>query len=429
MVIETDMPKSLDENHYREWRLEQSVAPTRLLMTLSFFVWVAVPLIAPLPQSGSIPEVFYWLCWAILSPGCILILFLFSSPLRRYFYTYSIFAFLFTGLATMWFVAELWNSPHGIATSGLWYCFLCSFIRLPPKHTLCIAIPVTSVAAWALLEYSQLPLNQVWADLVFLSLGTLLIGTFAFMNERLLKQSFMQQQTIAKQHEELEARQQETEASRNLIRRYVPSAVADNIISGNESDVAEPQRRRITVLFSDIVGFTDLADRLDAESLTQIINEYMAAMADIVDAHQGTVNEFIGDGVMALFGAPVELAPEMQAKQAISAAQAMQAIMPDMYQSWRKLGLEEELKIRIGINTGVLSVGSFGSEGRMTYTAIGLQTNIAARIQSHCTPGGILISNATYQLVDEVIDCEARGEVECKGVHFPVKVYAPKALS
>ena len=415
----------VDKDHYREWRLEQSVAPTRLLMLLSTFVWGALPLVAPLPQSGHIPEVFYWLCWAILTPGCILILFMLSSPLRRHFYSYSILAFPFTGLATMWFVAELWHSSHGVATSGLWYCFLCSFIRLPAKHTLCIAVTVTSAAAWVLLEYFQYPLNQIWADLVFLSLGTLLIGTFAFMNERLLRQSFMQQQTIAQQHEALEARQQETEASRNLIRRYVPAAVADNIISGNESDVAEPQRRRITVLFSDIVGFTDLADRLDAESLTQIINEYMAAMADIVDAHQGTVNEFIGDGVMALFGAPVALPPEVQAKQAIAAAQAMQARMPDMYQSWRKLGLEEELKIRIGINTGVLSVGSFGSEGRVTYTAIGLQTNIAARIQSHCPPGGILISNATYQLVDDVIDCEPRGEVECKGVHYPVKVYAP----
>jgi class 3 adenylate cyclase len=71
------------------------------------------------------------------------------------------------------------------------------------------------------------------------------------------------------------------------------------------------------------------------------------------------------------------------------------------------------------------SVGSYGSEGRMTYTAIGLQTNIAGRIQSKCEPGSILMSDATYQLIDDVIDCVPKGEIECKGVHYPVKVYAP----
>jgi class 3 adenylate cyclase len=213
--------------------------------------------------------------------------------------------------------------------------------------------------------------------------------------------------------------------NQQLIRRYLPRALADQIIAGRELDVIKPQRRRVTVLFSDIVGFTDLADRVEPEVLTQVINEYMAAMSEIVDDHQGTVNEFIGDGLMALFGAPEPLEPEVQARQAIRAAQAMQARLPELNPHWRKLGLGTALQIRIGINTGMASVGSYGSEGRMTYTAIGLQTNIAARIQAHCEPGGILISEATYHLVEGDIDCAPKGEIECKGVHFPIRTYAP----
>lgn len=217
----------------------------------------------------------------------------------------------------------------------------------------------------------------------------------------------------------------ELEQSRKFIRRYIPPAVADQIIAGNTADIDVPARRRITVLFSDIVGFTDMADRLDAESLTQILNEYMAAMADIIEKHGGTLNEFSGDGMMALFGAPNQLEPKSQAMNALQAAHDMQNQLPTFNERWQALGIGEPLQIRIGINTGVLSVGSFGSEGRMTYTAIGLQTNIASRIQAHCAPGGILLSDASWHLVKDQIDCEPCGEVQCKGVHFPVKVYAP----
>jgi class 3 adenylate cyclase len=168
-----------------------------------------------------------------------------------------------------------------------------------------------------------------------------------------------------------------------------------------------------------------MADRVEPEVISQVIGEYMAAMADIVDTHRGTVNEFVGDGLMALFGAPRALDPEEQARCAVRAAQAMQARLPELNARWRKLGLGGNLQVRIGINTGMVSVGSYGSEGRMTYTAIGLQTNIAARIQARCEPGDILLSDATWQLVQGEIPCESRGTMEIKGVHYPVATYSP----
>lgn len=180
------------------------------------------------------------------------------------------------------------------------------------------------------------------------------------------------------------------------------------------------------MLFADMVGFTELADRVEAEVLTQVINDYMSTLSQIVDEHCGTVTEFAGDGLMALFGAPDELDPEDQVVSAVLAARTMQARLPSLNDAWSRLGVHEPLEMRIGINSGVLSVGSFGSAGRMTYTAIGLQANVAARIQSHCEPGGILLSDSSWHLVKHQITCEPLGEVVCKGVHYPVRIHAPK---
>ncbi len=296
------------------------------------------------------------------------------------------------------------------------------FARIPSWQSLMViaglALPISIFLGLEWRAGSLISPLDAWGTILGIELGSLICGGVAFSMDRDQRRGYAQQLTVERHRKALED-------SQKLIRRYVPAAVAEHIAEGRGTEVDSPQRRRVTVLFSDIVGFTDMADRLDAESMTQILNEYMAAMADIIEAHGGTLNEFIGDGIMAMFGAPNEMSPEDQALNAVKAAQEMQARLPELNNGWLKLGIGEPLQIRIGINTGVLSVGSFGSEGRMTYTAIGLQTNIAARIQSHCEAGGILLSDASWHLVKDAIDCEPKGEVECKGVHFPVKIYAP----
>jgi len=298
-------------------------------------------------------------------------------------------------------------------------CYVASypaFMRMPPGTVVLAVGPYIGLMLWIVLgAYSAGQINALEAvTYALVPLLTILTAVVVCaVIDRISRQTFVNDLIIQRQG--------------SLIRRYVPPAVAKSIEDGQESSIDRPQRRRVTVLFSDIVGFTHMADRLDAESLTQILNEYMAAMADLVEQHGGTLNEFSGDGLMAVFGAPDAMTPEDQAMNAVHAAQAMQAQLPSLNEQWLKLGIGEPLQIRIGINTGVLSVGSFGSAGRMTYTAIGLQTNIASRIQSHCQPGGVLLSDASWHLVKNRIDCEPRGEVECKGVHFPVKVYAPSS--
>lgn len=238
--------------------------------------------------------------------------------------------------------------------------------------------------------------------------------------DRMTRQTFVLEQNLGHQARELKS-------NGELIRRYIPRSVAEHIDAGNGRAVDTPQRKQVTVLFSDIVGFTTLADRLDAGSLTHILATYMSTMVKLVEAHGGTLNEFAGDGLMSIFGAPSEMALKDQALQAIKTAQAMQTALTQLNESWSQLGLGEALplRIRIGINTGELSVGSFGSEGRMTYTAIGLQTNMAARIQAECKPGGVLLTNATWLLVKDDIPCEPMGALAIKGVQFLVPVYQP----
>ncbi len=409
------------EAEYQVWR-KDAAFPVMLLggwaaVSSWLFVIPAMWWMAP-----AIFETVGWLMYGVLLPVYTLFCII---PLHHRMRPHMLIIVMVMNLTAGLFVVSLsyWvgNSLGVACAAAIVICLYAPFMRVPPLHAFICTAPYLGLVSWlAINEFAQGGLTDMerfgYTCVPVMSLMTVLIVCSAL--ENLFRRSYVREQLI-------ETQQTALENSQRMIRRYIPPAVADHIVMGKSDLVDAPKRQRVTILFSDIVGFTDIADRLDAESLTQIINEYMAAMSEIVDAHQGTVNEFIGDGVMAIFGAPQELDSENQARQAISAAQAMQTKMPEMHQSWRKLGLDEELKIRIGINTGVLSVGSFGSEGRMTYTAIGLQTNIAARIQSHCEPGGILISNATYQLVDDVIDCEAKGEVECKGVHFPVKVYAP----
>ena len=117
--------------------------------------------------------------------------------------------------------------------------------------------------------------------------------------------------------------------------------------------------------------------------------------------------------------------PKAQDLAAIATAQELQRSLPEWSRTWYQHGIIEDPQARVGINTGTVSVGTFGSTVRATYTGIGLQTNIAARVQTEAKPGGILLSNTSWHLVKDEVACEARGEVTVKGVHFPIELYEP----
>ncbi|MCB0220894.1 MAG: adenylate/guanylate cyclase domain-containing protein [Chrysiogenetes bacterium] len=230
-----------------------------------------------------------------------------------------------------------------------------------------------------------------------------------------------------RREDDLARAQQQLSHAMDMIRRYVPAQLADQILDGRYSEKERYVRRTLTLFFSDIRGFTETADQLESEKLSELLNEYLTEMSDIAESFGGTIDKFVGDAVVIFFGAPEPMEEKEQALRAVRMALAMQARMGELSKKWYESGIQTPFEIRVGINTGAATVGDFGSEGRMDYTAIGTQVNLAARLESQCTPGKVLISHATWGLVHDEIACTPRGEIQVKGIHYPVKVYEIEA--
>lgn len=210
--------------------------------------------------------------------------------------------------------------------------------------------------------------------------------------------------------------------ARDLISRYVPQQVADEIAAGR-GGATRHERRKLTVFFSDLVGFTEIAEDLDPEDLSRLLNEYFTEMTAIADRHGGTVDELAGDAILVFFGAPQATDDRDHALRAVRMAIDMQAATAALNERWQRAGIPQRFRLRMGIDTGVVTVGNFGSAGRMKYAVLGRHVNLAARLQAHCAPDRILLSYNTWLLVHEQIPCTARGEVQLKGVTRPVQVY------
>jgi class 3 adenylate cyclase len=215
----------------------------------------------------------------------------------------------------------------------------------------------------------------------------------------------------------------------DLISRYVASQLAEQIKAGHYDLVDRHTRRRLTLFFSDIEGFATVADRVEPEDLSAVLNEYLREMTSIGKQYEATIDKFVGDAIMIFFGAPVATNDRDHALRAVRMAIAMQARMVELRTKWLAHGFEHPFHIRIGINTGHASIGNFGSEERMDYTAIGRQVNLAARLQASSEPDCILLSHSTWVLVKDEIPCEAKGELQVKGFQQPVSVYAVSAAN
>lgn len=221
----------------------------------------------------------------------------------------------------------------------------------------------------------------------------------------------------------LQQREYEVARANDAIRRYVPHQLADQILAGTHSYEKNADRRKLTVVFSDIQGFTDTADQMEPEEFAALLNEYLSEMAMIAERHGGTIDKFVGDAIMIFFGAPVSVGAQEDALRAVRMSVAMQQRMRELQTQWFNEGVQMPFRIRIGINTGVANVGSFGSEGRKDYTAIGNQVNVAARLQAACPSGKVLLSHTTWALVREEFVLVDAGEMSVKGVHYPVQTY------
>ena len=210
-----------------------------------------------------------------------------------------------------------------------------------------------------------------------------------------------------------------TEAARfGSPQAYTPRHLADKILTSRSA--LEGERKQVTVLFADVSGFTSLSERLDPEDVHALMSQVFELMLDEVHRYEGTVNQFLGDGIMALFGAPI--AHEDHAQRAAHAALAMKHRLDELrYDLERRRGIV--FQVRQGLNTGLVVVGTIGSDLRMDYTAVGDTTNVAARLQQTAEPGQVVVSAATHRLVGGYFHTRALGEVSLKGKADPVPVW------
>ena len=207
----------------------------------------------------------------------------------------------------------------------------------------------------------------------------------------------------------------------NRLAKYLSPQIYKNIFEAESEQMSDYKRKKITVFFSDIKGFTDLSDSLDPDLLAELINEYLSAMTDIALKHGGTIDKFIGDAILVFFGDPESDGLKKDASKCLSMAIAMQNKVAELDRNWREdRGIIDGLKVRIGISTGYCTVGNFGSVQRVDYTVLGSTVNLASRLESICQPREILVAPETKTLLEKEFKFEAQEAIELKGINKPV---------
>ena len=235
-----------------------------------------------------------------------------------------------------------------------------------------------------------------------------------------------QERVIELRTQDLQKQKRKVLKAHNFLSRYVPPQLAKKILEGDVEPVRDHRRMKLTMLFSDIKDFTRTTDAMEPEDMGELLNEYFSSMNDIIQKYEGTLANITGDSLFVFFGAPDRTDDQDHALRCVQMAVEMQEKMGDLQQKWFNEGIEYPLQIRCGINTGMATVGSFGSRQRSEYSAMGMQVNLASRLETACKPGGILISHSTWALVKDKIDCQSNGIIEAKGFSRPIRVYEVK---
>ncbi len=228
---------------------------------------------------------------------------------------------------------------------------------------------------------------------------------------------------IAGSDARLRAEQDKVNRLSEKLQTYLPHQFVEALAGEQDQPLPDYRRRRLTILFSDVQGFTRWTDRLEPEEVRQILNRYLSEMSKIAHKWGGTVDKFIGDALMIFFGDPEYIDDRRHALDCVKMALEMQARLDGLRREWQEQGYEDTLHIRVGINTGYATVGNFGSEERLSYTAVGGAVNLASRLETVSKPDCITISHSTYLLVKDEIKCLQQGEISLKGLPEPIKIY------
>ena len=228
---------------------------------------------------------------------------------------------------------------------------------------------------------------------------------------------------VTSQNEALK-KSEELELISKQLSKYLSPQLYEQIFSGKEKVIIKSTRKKLSMCFSDLVGFTSISDTLESEEITTMLNFYLTEMSKIVLEYGGTIDKFVGDAIIVFFGDPETKGVKEDAVNCVKMAIAMQKRIRELEHDWgEKFSLKKPLEMRIGINTGYCTVGNFGSDDRLDYTIIGGQVNLASRLEGIAKPGNIILSHDTYIQVNKEIDCIEAGTVNVKGIKEEIKIF------
>jgi len=310
----------------------------------------------------------------------------------------------------------------------IWRCRLIGPSKRPPAPKICLRWIVSGLLVVCLFYFADL------VSMYVLPAATSMQEARAFMGTLHLSLSWLvvlfAMIAISRGFIELRRTQIELAEKNELLAdlssklaKFLPAQLYNSIFTSRQSVAVAAKRKKLTVFFSDIANFTETADSLESEELTNLLNQYLTEMSKIAVSHGATIDKYVGDAIMCFFGDPASRGSKEDAVACVKMAIAMQRRMRELQLKWLDLGSEKPFQLRIGINTGFCTVGNFGSEDRMDYTIIGNEVNLAALLQSHAELGGILVAHETSCLIKDTILTEEQEAISVKGFAHPVRVY------
>jgi len=232
-----------------------------------------------------------------------------------------------------------------------------------------------------------------------------------------------QARALVKAKSQIQHQREQSISLSHKLAKYLSPQVWQSIFTGERDVRLETQRKKLTIFFSDIKGFTELSEEMEPESLTELLNNYFNEMSQIALKYGGTIDKFVGDSIMIFFGDPTSRGTKEDTLACVAMAIEMRKHMKILRQKWQSQGIKTPLQIRIGMSTGYSTVGNFGAENRMDYTIIGKEVNLAARLEALAEPGEILVSYETFAQVKDKVMCRDKGEITVKGFARPVPIY------
>ena len=243
----------------------------------------------------------------------------------------------------------------------------------------------------------------------------------AEFNLRKERQNLLEEKIRDREIIEEKSRQLESLATR--LAKYLSPQIYQSIFTNEDGGEQKHARKNLTIFLSDIVKFTDLADTLEPERLAAVINSYLSEMSAIAVECGGTIDKFIGDAVLVFFGDPETKGEEEDALKCAEMAIRMMKRVAELNKHWKKLGVVDGLKVRMGISTGFCTVGNFGSDLRLDYTVLGSPVNLAARLQTMAEHNTIFIDEYTKDLIKSQVNSKYIEDITPKGFARAIPVY------